>query len=76
MFLSWLFGYAEKQLEKKVKVNSIIYDFTDWTTITIYTLPNISRSKGNQTMKSIGQLIEYNVRNNFFKNNAENEAGD
>ena len=29
--------------------------------IKIHTLPNISRSKGNQTMK-FGQLIEYNMR--------------
>ena len=30
--------------------------------IAIHILPNISRSKGNETMK-IGQLIEYNMRN-------------
>ena len=39
--------------------------------ITIHTLPNISRSDGNQTIK-FGQLIEYN---SFFKNYVENEAG-
>ena len=27
-------------------------------------LPNISRSKGNQTMK-FGQLVDYNMKNNF-----------
>ena len=31
-------------------------------TIAINILPNISKSKGNQTMKFV-QLIEYNVRN-------------
>ena len=31
-------------------------------TIAIYTLPNISRIKGNQTMK-FGQLIKYDMRN-------------
>ena len=31
-------------------------------TIAIHILTNISRSKGNQTMK-LGQLIEYNRRN-------------
>ena len=41
-------------------------------TIAIYILLNISKSKGNQTMK-LGQLIEYNKRF-FFKNCAENEA--
>ena len=36
-------------------------------------LHNISRSK-NQTM-TFGQLIEYNKRNIFSKNHAENETG-
>ena len=35
-------------------------------TIVIHTLPNTSRNKGNQTMKS-GQLIECNLRNNFLE---------
>ena len=43
-------------------------------TIAIHILPNILQSKGNQTMK-FGQLIQYNKRNIFFKNFAENEAG-
>ena len=34
--------------------------------ILIHILPNISRRKGNQTMKC-GQLIECNMRNNFFE---------
>ena len=34
--------------------------------ILIHILPNISRRKGNQTMKC-GQLIEYNMRNIFLK---------
>ena len=38
---------------------------TGWQTITIRILPNISRSKGNQTLK-FGQLIEYN-RNIFLQ---------
>ena len=33
-------------------------------TITIHILPNISGSKGNQTIKS-GKLIEYNIRTIF-----------
>ena len=41
----------------------------------IHILPNISQSKGNQTMK-FGQLIENITRETFFfKNYAENEAG-
>ena len=43
--------------------------------ITIHIFPNISRIKGNQTMK-FGQLIEYNKGNIFFfKSHAENETG-
>ena len=34
--------------------------------ILIHILPNISRRKGNQTMKC-GQLIEYNMRNIFLE---------
>ena len=34
-------------------------------------LPNISRSKGNQTMK-FGQLIKYNMRNVFLKKSYTN----
>ena len=30
-FLSLLFGYAEKRLDKKTRVNFKIYDVTDWT---------------------------------------------
>ena len=49
-FLSSLFGRVAKWLDKKDYVNFKFYDVTAW-------LPNISRSKGNQTMK-FGQLIE------------------
>ena len=35
-------------------------------TIAIYILPNIPRSKVNQTMK-FGQFIEYNMRNIFVE---------
>ena len=39
----------------------------------MHILLNISRIKGKQTMK-FGQLIEYNKRNIFLQNHAENEA--
>ena len=35
-------------------------------TIAIHIFPNISQSKGNQTMK-FGQLIEYNKKNIFLQ---------
>ena len=39
--------------------------------IAMHILPNISKSKGNQTMK-FAQLMEYNMRNIFFlKNHAQ-----
>ena len=40
-------------------------------TTKIHILLNISRSKGNQTMK-FGQLIEYNTRKLFLKNRTQN----
>ena len=42
-------------------------------TIAMHRLPNISKSKGNQTMK-FGQLIEYNTRNISLKNRTQNVA--
>ena len=35
-------------------------------TTAIHILPNISRSKGNPTMK-LGQLVEYNIKSIFLK---------
>ena len=57
-------------------INFKIYDTTDWTTNNYNQdiLPDISRSKDNQTLK-FGQLIRYRVRIFFFKNHAENEVG-
>ena len=43
-------------------------------TIAIQILPNISQSKGNQTIK-FGQLIEVTKEIFFFKNFVEKEAG-
>ena len=42
-------------------------------TVAIHILPNVSQSKGSQTMK-FDQLIEYDRRDHFFLNYAENEA--
>ena len=35
-------------------------------TIVIHILPNISQSKGNQTIK-FGELLEFNKRNTFLQ---------
>ena len=60
---SWLFGHVEKiaLLEKYGWFqNPWCHNLVN-KTVAIHILPNISRSKGNQTMK-FGQLIEYNMR--------------
>ena len=44
-------------------------------TIAKHILPNISQSKGKQTMK-FGQLLEYDKRNIFLQNYAEMRQGD
>ena len=40
-------------------------------TLTIFILPNISKSKGNQIMK-FGQLIEYDMETFFMKIHTQN----
>ena len=65
-FLSWLFCFIGKQLDKKAKVNLKSYDVTNWNAvITMNILPGILKSKRYQTMK-LGWLREYNVRNIFL----------
>ena len=75
-FLSWVFGYVEKWVDKKVKDNFKIY-VTDWTTNNYTTrIAQYSGTNVNQAVK-LGQLIEYNLGGweiFFFKNDAENEA--
>ena len=44
-------------------------------TIAIHILPNISRSKGIETMK-FGQLIEYNMRNTFVEKSYTKYGGE
>ena len=41
----------------------------------MHTLPNISRSKGNQTMR-FGQLIEYNMKNIFLEKSCKKCGGE
>ena len=55
------------------RVNFKIYDVTNWETTNCDThmtainiMPNISRSKGYQTMK-VGQLIECNMKSIFLE---------
>ena len=46
---------------------------TGYHTIAIDISPDISKSKGNQTMK-FGQLVENNIRKIFLKNYEQNEV--
>ena len=50
-FLPWRFGHVEKSFIRKIRlISTFIASQPGQQTITIRTLPNISRSKGNQTM--------------------------
>ena len=60
-FLPWHVGYVEKRLDEKAMMSQ-----TGKQIITIHILFNVLRSKDNQTVK-FGQLIEYNIRNNFLE---------
>ena len=42
---------------------------------TIYIIPNISKSKGNQAIK-FGQLIKYNTSNIFLEKSYKNYGGE
>ena len=60
-------GHVEKRLDQKAKVNLKVYEVATWEIeIRIHILLNISRSKGNQTIK-FGELIEYNMKNIFLE---------
>ena len=64
-FLPRLFGHVGLDLVRKIRLTSkLMTSHPGLQTIAIHILPNISHSKGNQTMK-FGQLIEYNKRNIF-----------
>ena len=66
--LSWLSGHVGKRLGKKAKVTpKFMATHIGKQIMTIHILSYIARNKGNQTMK-FGQLIEYNMRNNFLQN--------
>ena len=67
-FLSWLFDHVEKTvlIRKIMLISKFMMSQPGQQTITIHTLPYISQSKGNETIK-FGQLIEYSRRNIFLQ---------
>ena len=54
-FLSWLFGYIGKRLDKKTMINFKIYELTDWT--------------GNNYNTHISQYLKYNTHIAQYLNN-------
>ena len=61
------FVMYQNDLIKKIRlIANFMTSQPGYQTIAIYILPDISRSKGNQTMK-FGQLIECNMRNIFLE---------
>ena len=82
-FLPWLFLLSRKiacskknGLRSKLRlISKFMTPQTGKPTIIIYVLPNISRSKDNQTMK-FGQFIEYNMRNIFLEKSCTKGYGE
>ena len=65
-FLSWLFGYAENSLFRKLRsISKIITSQIGLQITLIDILPNILRRKRYQAMK-FGQLIAHNMKNIFL----------
>ena len=61
----WL--YRKNGLIRNIRlISKFMTSQSEKQTIAIHILSNISRRKGNQTMK-FGQLIEYNMTNIFFQ---------
>ena len=57
----------ENGLIRKIRlISKLMMSQLGKQTIAIHTIPNISRNKGNQTIK-FGQLIECNMRNIFHE---------
>ena len=65
-FLFCLSGYIESGLIRNlILISKFMTPQTGQQIITIHILPNISWSKGSQTMK-FGQLTEHDMRNCFL----------
>ena len=67
VFVATFWSCMKNRLIRKVRLASkFMTSQPGLQTIVIHILPNISQSKGNQTMK-FGQLLEYNERNIFLQ---------
>ena len=65
-FCTAFFGHVGKRLKKLRLISNFMMSSTGKKLITVNILPNISRRKGNQTVK-FGQSIEYTVKNIFLQ---------
>ena len=63
--LDFLVKHRNGSVRKKELISKFMTSQPEKQTITIYILPNISRSNSNQAIK-LGQLIEYSMRNIFL----------
>ena len=64
--LDFLVMYQNGLIRKMRLISKLMTSQPGLETIAIHIFPNISRSKGNQTVK-FGQLIEYDMRNTFVE---------
>ena len=65
-YLDFFVMYQNGLIKKTRLISNFMTSQSGKQKIVIDILPNISRSKGNQTMK-FGQLIEYNMRTIFVE---------
>ena len=68
--LKFLVMYKDSWIKKIGLISKFMTSQLGLQTIAIQILPNISRSKGNHSMK-FGQLIEYNTSHIFLKNHPQ-----
>ena len=74
MFLLTFWSCRKNDLIRKIRlISKFMTSQPGQQTITIHTLPNISRSKGNQDMK-VSQLIRDNKENIFLQKSRRKSA--
>ena len=74
VFALTFWSFRKSGLIRQIRlISNFMTSQPGYQTITMHILPNISRSKCNQTMK-FDQLIQYN-KMFLFKNHAENQSG-
>ena len=67
--------YKNSSIKKIRLILKFMTSQPGYQTIAIHILPNILRSKDNQTMK-FGPLIEHNTRNIFFEKSYTKSTGE